>query len=120
MLPPTKDKSVRVDAIPVEVIRAALNSAAERMRITMIKTAYNHIITESLDFGCTIFDADVRMIAKGVGLPVFQGHLGFPFDTNIRDPGIDAFRQDDALLILDLDPGNRKDVKQIARTKLLF
>jgi hypothetical protein len=43
-----------VDAVTVEVVRAALNAAAERMRITMIKTAY--IIGESLDFGCALFD----------------------------------------------------------------
>ena len=50
----------------------------------MIKTAYNHIISESLDFGCAIFDADVQMIAQGIGLPVFQGHLGFPIEATIR------------------------------------
>ena len=57
------------------------------MRITMIKTAYNHIISESLDFGCAIFDPDVQMIAQGIGLPVFQGHLGFPIEATIRDAG---------------------------------
>ena len=68
------------------MIRAALNAAAERMRITMIKTAYNHIISESLDFGCAIFDPDVQMIAQGIGLPVFQGHLGFPIEATIARP----------------------------------
>ncbi len=38
--------NVPLDAVTVEVVRAALNAAAERMRITMIKTAYNHIISE--------------------------------------------------------------------------
>ena len=78
---------MKPDSIGVEVIRAALNAAAERMRITMIKTAYNHIISESLDFGCAIFDPDVQMIAQGIGLPVFQGHLGFPIEATIRDRG---------------------------------
>ena len=81
-----------IDPITVEVVRAALNAAAERMRLTMIKTAYNHIISESLDFGCAIFDADVQMIAQGIGLPVFQGHLGFPIEATIRDRGVEAFR----------------------------
>src|SRR5215472_14100257 len=86
------------DPITVEIIRAALNSAADCMRITMIKTAYNHIISESLDFGCAIFDADVQMIAQGIGLPVFQGHLGFPIEATIRDRGIDAFREGDVFI----------------------
>ena len=76
-----------LDAVTVEVVRAALNAAAERMRITMIKTAYNHIISESLDFGCAIFDPDVQMIAQGIGLPVFQGHLGFPIQATLADRG---------------------------------
>src|SRR5436309_3234314 len=74
-----------LDPITVEVIRAALNAAAERMRLTMIKTAYNHIISESLDFGCAIFDANVQMIAQGIGLPVFQGHLGFPIEASFHE-----------------------------------
>ena len=78
--------NVPLDAVTVEVVRAALNAAAERMRITMIKTAYNHIISESLDFGCAIFDPDVQMIAQGIGLPVFQGHLGFPIQATMRRP----------------------------------
>src|SRR5439155_393004 len=83
------------DTITVEIIRAALNAAAQRMRITLIKTAYNHIISESLDFGCAIFDPDVQMIAQGIGLPVFQGHLGFPIQATIADRGIEAFREGD-------------------------
>ena len=87
-----------LDPITVEVVRAALNAAAERMRLTMIKTAYNHIISESLDFGCAIFDANVQMIAQGIGLPVFQGHLGFPIEATIQDRGVEAFREGDLFI----------------------
>jgi N-methylhydantoinase B/oxoprolinase/acetone carboxylase alpha subunit len=87
-----------VDAVTVEVVRAALNAAAKRMRITMIKTAYNHIISESLDFGCSIFDPDVRMISQGIGLPVFQGHLGFRVQAALADRGIAAFREGDIFI----------------------
>ena len=111
---------VRVDPITVEVIRAALNAAAERMRITMIKTAYNHIISESLDFGCAIFDADVQMIAQGVGLPVFQGHLGFPIEATIRDRGIEAFREGDVFIHNDPYTGNGNHVNDVAMTAPVF
>ena len=105
---------VQIDPITVEVIRAALNAAAERMRITMIKTAYNHIISESLDFGCAIFDADVQMIAQGIGLPVFQGHLGFPIEATIRDRGLDAFREGDLFIHNDPYTGNGNHVNDVA------
>jgi N-methylhydantoinase B len=109
-----------VDAITVEVIRAALNAAAERMRITMIKTAYNHIISESLDFGCAIFDPDVQMIAQGIGLPVFQGHLGFPIEATIRDRGLAAFREGDVFIHNDPYAGNGNHLNDVAMTAPVF
>jgi N-methylhydantoinase B len=106
--------NVPVDPITVEVIRAALNAAAERMRITMIKTAYNHIISESLDFGCAIFDPDVQMIAQGVGLPIFQGHLGFPIQATIRDRGLESFHEGDIFIHNDPYTGNGNHVNDVA------
>jgi N-methylhydantoinase B len=111
---------MKPDAISVEVIRAALNAAAERMRITMIKTAYNHIISESLDFGCAIFDPDVQMIAQGIGLPVFQGHLGFPIQATIRDRGINAFREGDIFIHNDPYEGNGNHLNDVAMTMPVF
>jgi N-methylhydantoinase B len=111
---------VPVDPIAVEVIRAALNAAAERMRITMIKTAYNHIISESLDFGCAIFDADVQMIAQGVGLPIFQGHLGFPIQATLRDRGLEAFREGDVFIHNDPYTGNGNHVNDVAMFAPVF
>ncbi|PYM21073.1 MAG: 5-oxoprolinase [Candidatus Rokuibacteriota bacterium] len=108
------------DAITVEVIRAALNAAAERMRITMIKTAYNHIISESLDFGCAIFDPDVRMIAQGIGLPIFQGHLGFPIEATIRERGIEAVRDGDVFMHNDPYTGNGNHLNDVAMYAPVF
>src|SRR2546426_10197080 len=108
------------DAITVEIIRAALNAAAHSMRITLIKTAYNHIISESLDFGCAIFDPDVQMIAQGIGLPVFQGHLGFPIQATIADRGIDAFREGDVFIHNDPYTGNGNHLNDVAMTAPVF
>jgi N-methylhydantoinase B len=109
-----------IDPITIQVVRAALNAAADRMRLTMIKTAYNHIISESLDFGCAIFDPDVQMIAQGVGLPVFQGHLGFPIEATIRDRGIDAFREGDIFIHNDPYAGNGNHLNDVAMTAPVF
>jgi len=109
-----------LDPITVEVVRAALNAAAERMRLTMIKTAYNHIISESLDFGCAIFDANVQMIAQGIGLPVFQGHLGFPIEATIEDRGVEAFREGDLFIHNDPYAGNGNHLNDVAMTAPVF
>jgi N-methylhydantoinase B len=109
-----------LDAVTVEVVRAALNAAAERMRITMIKTAYNHIISESLDFGCAIFDPDVQMIAQGIGLPVFQGHLGFPIQATLADRGLEAFREGDVFMHNDPYAGNGNHLNDVAMYAPVF
>src|SRR5436309_4154839 len=108
------------DAITVEIIRAALNAAAQAMRMTMIKTAYDHTISEWLDFGCAIFDVDVRMIAQGIGLPMFQGHLGFPIEATIRDRGIEAFREGDVFIHNDPYTGNGNHLNDVAMTAPVF
>ena len=112
--------NVPLDAVTVEVVRAALNAAAERMRITMIKTAYNHIISESLDFGCAIFDPDVQMIAQGIGLPVFQGHLGFPIQATLADRGLGAFREGDVFMHNDPYAGNGNHLNDVAMYAPVF
>src|SRR6185295_19836335 len=109
-----------LDPITGQVIRAALNAAAETMRLTMIKTAYNHIISESLDFGCAIFDPDVQMIAQGIGLPVFQGHLGFPIEATVRDRGIEAFREGDIFIHNDPYAGNGNHLNDVAMYAPVF
>jgi N-methylhydantoinase B len=109
-----------LDPITVEVVRAALNAAAERMRLTMIKTAYNHIISESLDFGCAIFDTGVQMIAQGIGLPVFQGHLGFPIEATLADRGLQAFREGDVFIHNDPYAGNGNHLNDVAMTAPVF
>ncbi len=108
------------DAVTVEVIRAALNAAAERMRITMIKTAYNHIISETLDFGCAIFDADVRMLSQGIGMPIFQGHLGFPIQATIDARGIAAFREGDVFIHNDPYKGNGNHLNDVCMFAPIF
>ncbi|HEY7540888.1 MAG TPA: hydantoinase B/oxoprolinase family protein [Methylomirabilota bacterium] len=119
-MPGDSGQRLVTDAVTVELIRAALNAAAERMRITLIKTAYNHIISESLDFGCAIFDPDVQMIAQGIGLPVFQGHLGFPIQATIADRGIEAFREGDVFIYNDPYTGNGNHLNDVAMTAPVF
>ena len=62
-----------VDAATVEVIRHYLVSAATEMERTLVRTAYTTIIYEINDFGLTIFDRDLNVLADSTGLPVFLG-----------------------------------------------
>jgi N-methylhydantoinase B len=109
-----------VDPVTVELVRAAYNAAAERMRITMIKTAYSHIISESLDFGCAIFDRDVRMVAQGIGLPAFQAHLGFPLEATLAERGRDTMAPGDVYLHNVPYAGNGNHVNDVTMFSPVF
>ncbi len=87
-----------IDPITVEVIRAAMNAAAEEMKICMLKTTYSPTLNEARDFGCAIFDAEVNMIAEAVGLPLFQGHMGWPVLSAIRDRSWDDIHPGDIFI----------------------
>src|SRR5206468_134266 len=67
-----------------------------------------------------IFDADVQMIAQGIGLPVFQGHLGFPIEATIQDRGLEAFREGDIFIHNDPYTGNGNHLNDVAMTAPVF
>jgi len=62
-----------VDPATVEVIRHYLVSAAAEMERTLVRTAYSTIIYEINDFGLSIFDRNLNLVADSTGLPVFLG-----------------------------------------------
>ena len=65
--------AAELDAATVEVIRNYLDSAANEMQRTLIRTAYNTIIYEILDFGLSMYDRDLDLIADSPGLTSFLG-----------------------------------------------
>jgi N-methylhydantoinase B len=64
-----------VDPITTEVIRNALNSAAEEMNATLIRSAYTWIIYELRDCSVALLDNDHRVLGQSSGLPIFLGNL---------------------------------------------
>ncbi|HUY72136.1 MAG TPA: hydantoinase B/oxoprolinase family protein [Gaiellaceae bacterium] len=67
--------STAVDPITTEVIRNALNSAADEMNATLIRSAYTWIIYELKDCSVALLDADHRVLGQSAGLPIFLGNL---------------------------------------------
>lgn len=63
------------DPITTEVIRHALNSAADQMKRALIRTAFSPVIYEVLDFAVAIYDTQYRLLAQAPSLPLFMGTL---------------------------------------------
>jgi N-methylhydantoinase B len=72
-----KSAHTGADPITTEVVRHALNSAANQMKQTLIRTSFSPIIYEVLDFAVALYDRDVRLLAQAPSLPMFMGTLDF-------------------------------------------
>lgn len=87
------------DPITTEVVRHALNSAANQMKRALVRTAFSPVIYEVLDFAVAIYDRDIRMLAQAPSLPMFMGTLSFCIKAAVRECGGAAnLRPGDALL----------------------
>ncbi|WP_079032524.1 hydantoinase B/oxoprolinase family protein [Streptomyces specialis] len=65
------------DPVTTEVVRHGLNSAAEQMKRTLVRTAFSPIIYEAMDFAAAIYDRDVRLLAQAAALPIFMGTMSY-------------------------------------------
>jgi N-methylhydantoinase B len=64
-----------IDPVTVEIIRNALNSSADDMNATLIRSAYTPIIYEAGDCVVALLDAQHRVLGQSAGLPIFLGNL---------------------------------------------
>jgi N-methylhydantoinase B len=64
-----------IDPVTVEIIRNALNSAADDMNATLIRSAYTPIIYECGDCVVALLDVHHQVLGQSAGLPIFLGNL---------------------------------------------
>lgn len=88
-----------IDGATAEVVRSYLGSAAEEMRATLIRTAFNPVIYEVLDFGISIYDSDLELIAEAPGLTFFLGANDYAIRKGVEYVGADKIRPGDVLLL---------------------
>jgi len=61
----------KADPVAVELVRNSLTAATEEMKSVLMRTSYNMIIYEALDFTVGLFDRDGQTLSIGLGLPMF-------------------------------------------------
>ncbi|WP_135822189.1 hydantoinase B/oxoprolinase family protein [Halostella litorea] len=87
-----------VDPATVEVIRNYLTSAATEMQRTLVRTAYNTIVYEILDFGISLYDADLRLVADSPGLAIFLGSNDEGIEAGVEHVGKENLNPGDVVL----------------------
>ena len=60
----------RVDPITLEVIRNGLSSIADEMALIIMRSAYSPVVRDIMDYSTGVCDADGRIIAQGLTLPI--------------------------------------------------
>src|SRR5215213_8549217 len=90
-----------VDPITAEIVRSALVAVTDEMKTNLMRTAYNMIIYEALDFTVGLFDADGNTISIGLGLPMFIRGLSDAIKAKLAHYGKDGIHPGDILLTND-------------------
>ena len=91
----------KVDPITVEIIRKGVLSVTEEMKTNLMRTAYNLIIYEALDFTVGLFTATGETISIGLGLPMFIRGMAETVKAKIRHYGPGGIEPGDIIVTND-------------------
>jgi len=83
----------------LEIISGLFLSAAEQMRRTLVRTAFNAVIYEVLDFGISIADAEGRMVAEAAGITSFIGANDYALKTLLQKMDMTRLRPGDVVML---------------------
>src|SRR6202453_3379237 len=94
-------RKTTADPILVEIVRNGVMAVTEEMKTNLMRTAYNMIIYEALDFTVGIFTKDGDTVSIGLGLPMFIRGMSETVKAKIRHFGFDDLQPGDILLTND-------------------
>lgn len=94
-----KEERIGSKAITAELVRSHLSSAAEEMRRALVRTAFNPVIYDVLDFGISIYDSKLELIAEAPGVPSFIGANDYAIVKAVEHVGEDKMEEGDVLLM---------------------
>jgi N-methylhydantoinase B len=84
-----------VDPVVTEIVRNGLIALTEEMKTNLMRTAYNIIIYEALDFTTGLFTPDGDTVSIGIGLPMFIRGMSETVKAKIAHFGKDLMRPGD-------------------------
>lgn len=89
------------DPVTVEIIRNALNAAADEMGVNLARSAYTPIIYEIKDYSVALFDDECRLLGQAPGLPIFLGALEDAVKVTVGKYGRQSMAEGDVYLVND-------------------
>ena len=87
-----KAKAKAANPVITEIVRNGLVAVTEEMKINLMRTAYNMIIYEALDFTVGLFDARGNIVSIGLGLPMFIRGMSETVKAKLEHYGVGEHR----------------------------
>jgi N-methylhydantoinase B len=84
-----------LDPVITEIVRNGVIAVTEEMKTNLMRTAYNMIIYEALDFTVGLFTPDGETVSIGIGLPMFIRGMAETVKAKIRHFGRDGIEPGD-------------------------
>src|SRR6267378_1031433 len=84
-----------LDPVVAEIVRNGVIAVTEEMKTNLMRTAYNMIIYEALDFTVGLFTPDGETVSIGIGLPMFIRGMAETVKAKIRHFGPDGIKPGD-------------------------
>src|SRR3990172_5300780 len=91
----------RADAVLTEIVRNGVLAVTEEMKTNLMRTAYNMIIYEALDFTVGLFTPEGETVSIGLGLPSFIRGMSETVKAKIAHFGKDGIEPGDILVTND-------------------
>jgi N-methylhydantoinase B len=69
------DRRELSEPILLELLKHAVDAIVDEMAIALVRTAYSNNLKNSMDMSCALCDAQGRLIAQGMTLPLHLGSI---------------------------------------------
>ena len=90
-----KARKEKLDPVIAEIVRNGVIAVTEEMKTNLMRTAYNMIIYEALDFTVGLFTPQGETVSIGIGLPMFIRGMAETVKAKIRHFGLANMRPGD-------------------------
>ncbi len=108
------------DPVTTEILRNALNSAANQMKNTLVRASFSPIIYEVLDFAVALYDRDIRLLAQAPSLPIFMATMNFCIEAAVAGVGGEENLEPGDIILYNLPYGTGSHAQDAAIVMPIF
>jgi N-methylhydantoinase B len=99
-VPELREATVASDPVTLQIVANALQSIADEMATTIVRTAHSTVVRDGMDFSSALCDADGETIAQAVSVPFHLGSIPTAMASLIDHYG-DSVRPGDVFIMND-------------------